>query len=456
MALAKVRYRRGEEYLEVVGLGKIISTDAGLVATREVLEPAGMTSLRTALHRYEESWGSLYGDIHVTHESEDEIDDETQVDQTSLAFEGGRLMAKAFIPVVDTRPDEQVVRSLAAPMLEREGLSIVDVYLSEQKWGWGVWLTFDVPSRRRSVGDVLRSVERVSGAVEGAYPEEFDMTSAAFVVRARQPELLIGVYESDWLDAKSAPYRLDQKSDQYELAKDVSSFANANGGLILLGAKTKRRREGDEINRVNGCVLSHADAAPVALRSVIAKCVYPRVEGLRIEQIPLSSKDQGVVLIEIPSQAEAQKPFLATGTKSGDRVSRLGFTYAVREGEGAQAPRVEVIHQLIRAGMAVLGGEGSLSEVDALKADIERLEADNLEGWVSDIVLVAVRNGFNVRKEGDKLLFRKGEAEPVTIQTTTPGPPADLLHRQQLLEWLADRGLPVRKNRKGFLEPLPD
>src|SRR5215212_10846256 len=117
MTLAKVRYRRGDEYLEVVGLGKIISTEAGLVATREVLEPAGMTSLKTALHRYEESWGSLYGDIHLTHESEDEIDDETQVDQTSLAFEDGRLMARTFIAVLEAQPDEQIIRNLAEARL---------------------------------------------------------------------------------------------------------------------------------------------------------------------------------------------------------------------------------------------------------------------------------------------------------------------------------------------------
>jgi|SRR5215203_1068147 len=455
MALAKVRYKRGEEYLEVVGLGKIISTDAGLVATREVLEPAGMTSLQTALHRYEESWGSLYGDIHITHESEDEIDDETQVDQTSLAFENGRLMARTFI-AVETQPDEQVIRGLAGPMLDREGMRIADLDLSEQRWGWGVWLTFEVPIRRRSVGDVLRSVDLVSGAIEGAYPEEFDVASAAFVIRSRHPELLIGVFESDWLDAKSAPYRLDQKSEQYEIAKDISSFANASGGLILIGAKTKRRQSGDEINRVNGCVLSDAHVAPAALHSVIAKWVYPWVEGLKIEQVPLSSKDQGVVLIEIPNQAESQKPFLVAGTKSGRRVSKLGFTYATRKGEGVQAPRIEEVHQLIRAGKAVLAGDRSLSEIKALRADIKRLEAENLEGWVSDIVLVAAKNGFNVRREGDKLIFRKGDAAPITIQATAPAPPADLLHRQQLLETLAEWGLPVRKNLKGFLEPMPD
>jgi hypothetical protein len=448
MALAKIRYRRGEESLEVIGLGKLISTDAGLVATREVLEPAGMTSLQAALRRYEYSWGSLYGGIHVTDEKEDEIDDETQIDQTSLVFQDGQVMAQTFIPV-EKQPDEQVVRGLAAPMLEREGMRIVDLSIHEEKWGWGLWLTLEVPILRRSVGDVLRRADLIGGVIEGAYPAEFDVDSAASVIRARHPELLIGTFESQWLDAKGRPYRLDQKGGQYELAKDVASFANAHGGLILIGAKTKRRPAGDEINSANGCVLS--DAAPTALCSVIGRRIYPRIEGLRVEQIPLSSKDRGVVLIEIPTQAEAHKPFLVAGTKSGNRVSELGFTYAVREGEGTEAPRIEVIHQLIRAGKA--GLDGNSSQVEALRADLQRLEAASLDHWVSDIVLCAIKNGFNVAQDGDTLTFRKGAKDHLTVQTTASAPPADALQRQQVLEWLEERGLPVRTTPRGFLQP---
>ncbi len=449
MPLVQVRHKRDEEYLEVVGLGRIVPTDAGLVATREVLEPVGLTSLQAALCRYEYSWGAP-GEIHITDEDEAQIDDESQVDQTSLIFRDGRLMGQTFVAAVEAKPDEQVIRSLASPVLERESMKIVEIYLTEEKWGWGVWLTLEIPIRRRSVGDALRRADLICGVIEGAYPDEFDAASAASVIRARHPELLVGTFESEWLDAKRSPYRLDRQSGQYELAKDVASFANARGGLILIGAKTKGRLKGDEITKVNGCVL--ADAAPDRLRPVVQKRVYPRIEGVKIEQIPLSSSDRGVVLIEVPCQAESQKPFLVVGTRNGDQVSELGFTYAVREGEDTEAPRIEVVHQLIRAGKAGLAWDGSRSEVEALRADLKRLEAAGLEDWVSDIVLGAVRNGFDVARDGDRLTFRKGDTKPLTIQETTPGPPVDLLQRQKLLEWLAERGLPVRENARGFLE----
>jgi hypothetical protein len=448
--LAKVRYTQGDEFLEVVGVGRIVSTDAGLVANRSVLERAGMTSLREALVRYEFSWGSLHGNVHVTGEREDEIDDESQVDEISLVFDDGRLLAQAFI-AVETQPDEQVILSLAAPLLARNRASIVEIVSHEEKWGWAVWLTLEVPIRRKSVGDALRLADLIYGAIVGAYPAEFDFASAAAVIRARHPELLVGVFESEWLDAKRSPYRLDEKGDQYELAKDVASFANQRGGLILIGAKTKRRREGDEIHAINGCRLPEAD--PVALRSVIQRRIYPRVERVSIDRIPLSSPDAGVVMIEIPPQQESQKPFLVSGTKSGSRLSELGFTHAVREGESTVAPRIEVVHQLIRAGKAALAGDASSSTNESLGSDVQLRGAERGESWMSDIVFAAVKAGFNVERNGDSVTFRRGDVGPLVAAATAAAPPADVLQRQILLEGLAELGLPVQRTVRGLLRP---
>jgi hypothetical protein len=448
MPLAKVRYRQGEEHLEVVNLGKIIPTDAGLVASRKVLEPVGLTSLQTALRRYEYSWGAP-GDIHVTDEDEAQIDNESQIDQSSLVFRDGRLMAQTFAAVAEARPDEQVIRDLVLSVLTKEDMRIVDIDLFEEKWGWGVWITLDVPIRRKTAGDALRRADLICGIVEGAYPNEFDAASAGSVIRARHPELLIGLFENDWLDAKRSPYRLDRKDDQYELAKDVASFANAGGGLILVGAKTKRRPEGDEINSVNGCVL--ADAAPSKLRSLAEKRIYPRVEGLRIEQIPLSLNTRGVVLIEIPSQADSRKPFLVMGTRSGGQVSELGFTYAVREGDGTRAPRIEVVHQLIRVGHAALEANQASAVVEEIRADIDRLKVATWEEWLRDIALAAAEDGFNIERDGEWVVFRKEGNPPLRVKASSVGPPADMLQRQRLLEQLGDMGLPVHANSRGFL-----
>ncbi len=49
---------------------------------------------------------------------------------------------------------------------------------------------------------------------------------------------LLGESESEVLDCKMVPYRLEEVQGKHELAKDVSSFANAEGGFILLCMET--------------------------------------------------------------------------------------------------------------------------------------------------------------------------------------------------------------------------
>jgi predicted HTH transcriptional regulator len=55
---------------------------------------------------------------------------------------------------------------------------------------------------------------------------------------------LLGESESGIFDCKSEIYTLTDELSKYELAKDVSSFANANGGYILVGVKTTKSEKG--------------------------------------------------------------------------------------------------------------------------------------------------------------------------------------------------------------------
>ena len=66
-------------------------------------------------------------------------------------------------------------------------------------------------------------------------------------------ERLIGGIEHQDLECKLTPYRLQDASQNQELAKDISSFANASGGLLLLGVKTEKSsfHSGDEIRKLH-------------------------------------------------------------------------------------------------------------------------------------------------------------------------------------------------------------
>jgi len=63
---------------------------------------------------------------------------------------------------------------------------------------------------------------------------------------------LVGESESSIFDCKSEIYALADDLSKYELAKDVSSLANANGGYILVGAKTTKseKRHCDEVSEI--------------------------------------------------------------------------------------------------------------------------------------------------------------------------------------------------------------
>jgi len=52
-------------------------------------------------------------------------------------------------------------------------------------------------------------------------------------------ERLKGSPENLEVEFKREPYRLDQENQKFELAKDVSALANAAGGIIVIGVRTR-------------------------------------------------------------------------------------------------------------------------------------------------------------------------------------------------------------------------
>lgn len=77
---------------------------------------------------------------------------------------------------------------------------------------------------------------------------------------------LIGTAESDRLDFKQSPYPLGTDKGKYDFCSDVAALANAQGGLILCGVKTKRRSEeilvaASELTRTCRKVITAGEAA---------------------------------------------------------------------------------------------------------------------------------------------------------------------------------------------------
>ena len=154
---------------------------------------------------------------------------------------------------------------------------------------------------------------------------------------------LVGAGECVWLDAKGAPYR-DDKQGAYELAKDVAAFASAGGGLILIPATTETFDGAEVIIDVH-----ELDVGLVNTRSWmdrIGERVYPRPAGV---QVSFVGGHRGQVLVIVPPQLEARKPFLVRGAIEGQRTLSHAITLPWRDGDRTQFDDIGVVHGALRA-----------------------------------------------------------------------------------------------------------
>jgi hypothetical protein len=112
-----------------------------------------------------------------------------------------------------------------------------------------------------------------------------DIDSARAALRAGRPEDLLGLAECAWLDAKGGIYRLDTPAGPEELAKDVTAFANARtGGLLLVGFGTRKEHDGEILDQVRPVPRSLVDLD--RHRKLIRERVIPSPRDASVEWIP--------------------------------------------------------------------------------------------------------------------------------------------------------------------------
>jgi hypothetical protein len=95
---------------------------------------------------------------------------------------------------------------------------------------------------------------------------------------------LIGSAESDWLDAKSQHYKIDNPASKAELLKDVTGLANHRGGLLVIGYTAPRTADDREVIDAVAPV-SNDRGAVEKYRQCIRDNVMPLINGLRVEAV---------------------------------------------------------------------------------------------------------------------------------------------------------------------------
>ena len=106
------------------------------------------------------------------------------------------------------------------------------------------------------------------------------------------------VEENIHLDYKAAGALAKDDKKRTEITKDVSAFANSDGGIIVYGIAEYDYRP-QEISPIDGRVYTKE-----WLENVI-QLIQPRIEGLRIFPIRVEDIDKSIYLVQIPRSDNA-------------------------------------------------------------------------------------------------------------------------------------------------------
>lgn len=161
---------------------------------------------------------------------------------------------------------------------------------------------------------------------------------------------LIGTEESYWLDFKLTGYQLDQPRQCWELAKDVSAFANSRGGCLVMGVKT--RRESHQITDIATTICPITKSVIDAQRylDVLDQWCYPHIESVRPHWFPKDGPD-GLFVLEVPAHPPDDRPVMVVKTITEDDKELSAVMVSRRDGSRVITLSPGELHRLLNEGM---------------------------------------------------------------------------------------------------------
>jgi hypothetical protein len=365
---------------EVVGHGEIvlldaISDDGGqtlsgylFAGTKEGVGPASLASLREAMLTWRQGPrrdATLPIELALSDVHEEDFYPMDGISiSPSLFLSGERLLVRVATSP-SPPPDPTDLRRLFTPYLERRGASCHDVVV-EKAWDpfarpgdefWSAAVLIDWPIDGRTVAEAWSFGEEAHSLLRAAGSGELTQANALDLLRGGTWDLFLGQPESEWLDAKQAPYLGSNDIWKNELAKDVAAFANRpGGGLIVLGMRTARKGELDVIEEVNQIDLGLVSAE--RYRKVVGDWVYPEVDGFAIEPIQGATEGRGLVALIVPPQPRNNLPFLVKGMVKDGKVRDHYILLPFRRADETAFGDIASIHVRLRLGQQALDAEG--------------------------------------------------------------------------------------------------
>ncbi len=196
---------------------------------------------------------------------------------------------------------------------------------------------------------------------------------------------LKGALENEIFEAKSPPWDLSSERGKFDFAKDVSSFANGHGGIILLGASTLKsptyqRREIVEISR-----LPQARTPNEQYWHIVGEWIYPPPLGIDIHWHPdPANSTVGLISIMVPNYDDESRPFLVAHylPEEGDRIKSV-FGLFQRLGPTTRPTPLHELHTFLREGRRL---DAIHQKLDTIIARTEGDATGNRQTWMRKIL----------------------------------------------------------------------
>lgn len=257
--------------------------------------------------------------------------------------------------VDDPKPD---FRAVLKPLLDRYGMSYIDEEIdlwwrADPTWMWHLNLSLD--PRRRKMRAVLDGLDQLCSLLDAWHTGHLTATTARDLILGGHVSALVGQLESSWLEAKSQQYDLSTEAGKLDAAEMVAQFANSeNGGLVVIGLKTKTGITGEDVIKAISPVPSDPKNAR-RYADIIRSRVFPPLVGHQIDAVTVPGGE--IILIAVPPQPEESKPFLIHGAIPGRGKFRGTYiSILTRDGDRSVSTRAESIHASLVAGRALLRG----------------------------------------------------------------------------------------------------
>jgi hypothetical protein len=239
---------------------------------------------------------------------------------------------------------EAQIDGIVEPMLRYAGASHRTTYVSQLfDHEVVVMVRFDDMGGRTG-RELIALADDVRALLNAVRSGQVSQQVALNLVLGGHAASLVGQPEGQWLDAKQQQWRLGTPEGNAELAKDISAMANAQGGLILIPARTTLTSGREIIDSVRDLPADLVDLTRI--RDVLKQWVFPPLPDLVTELVP-TQEGRGRLVVAVGAHRPDNWPHLVVGDPSA-QLSNNAVAAWVRDGDTNRPLTAPELHALMR------------------------------------------------------------------------------------------------------------